>query len=110
DDVVYRTIDEARDYLAIARQRDDYRWRQRDTDTGVAAIYRPGTIESNEYERDLYRIKAYLTEHASEVRNTLALIEEEQRIEMRFTGGNTLLLFVSLVLFFIPSILVNRKG
>ena len=110
DEVVYRTIDEARDYLLIAKQRDDYRWRGRDTDTGVAAIYRTGTIESNEYERDLYRIKSYLTEHASAVRDTFALIEEEQRIKMRFTGGNTLLLFVSLVLFFIPSILVNRKG
>ncbi len=107
---VYSIIDETRNYLKCAKQRDDYRWGRTEKSDGVSAIYRSGTIESNEYERDLYRIKAYLTKHASEIRSTFAAIEEEERIAMRFEGGNGLLLFVALVLFFIPSILINRKG
>ncbi|MBQ9010089.1 MAG: CotH kinase family protein, partial [Clostridia bacterium] len=110
EESVYQIIDETRNFLKCAKQRDDYRWARSEESEGISAIYRNGTIESTEYERDLYRIKAYLTKHASEIRNTFAKIEEEQRIAMRFEGGNGLLLFVALVLFFIPSILINRKG
>ena len=110
DQVIFAFIDEARDYLSVAKQRDDRRWRGDETTTEIPAIYRSGSIESNNYELDLYRIKSYLTTHATEVRTHFAKIEEEQRIASRFTSGNTLLLFVSLVLFFIPSILINRKG
>ena len=110
EDSVYQTIDETRNYLKCAKQRDDYRWGRTDQTEGISAIYRNGPIESTEYERDLYRIKSYLTKHASEIRSTFAKIEEDQRIAMRFEGGNGLLLFVALVLFFIPSILINRKG
>lgn len=90
---VYATINEASAYLSAAMVRNQARWGGGD-----------------EWQQDLYRLKTYLSEHGKAISDRLKERIEVDRKANEGQGGNTIFFVISLLLFFIPCILVNRRS
>ncbi len=101
EDTVYRKINEAIAYLAAARERNALRW---------GRVTR--RLAGGEYDemQDLYRMKTYLSEHGKSISEHLVDLIEADRVANEGKGGNTVFFVMSLLLFLIPCILVNRRG
>ena len=101
EDTVYRKINEATAYLDAARKRNAARW-GRET--------RKLTGGESEEALDLYRMKTYLSEHGKSISEHLAESIEADRAANEGKGGSAVSFVLSLLLFLIPCILVNRRG
>lgn len=117
---VFAVMDEAVAYLKSAREREWYRW---------AADYKDGSFENphnyylqdyirddivisrfnEEYEQELYTIRTYLHKHGNVIQQELTKLYDSAEFNTSIKNENELLLVIILVLFLVPSILINRR-
>ncbi len=120
DDYIFGLMNETVKYLSAAREREWYRWADNYCVKELSGPgkyklnpYTKGGVEINrmntEYEQELYTIRTYLSIHGEIIQSELSLFEEDCKITTGLKGEMTVLLMVCLVLFIIPSILINRK-
>lgn len=117
---VFSVMEEAVAYLKSAREREWYRW---------AADYTDGSFENphnyylqdyikddvvvsrfnEDYEQELYTIRTYLHKHGNVIQQELTKLYDSAEVNTSIKNENELLLLIVLVLFLVPSILINRR-
>lgn len=120
DEYIFAIIDETTNYLQEARAREWYRW---------AADYNDGSGEkkgnyylqdykkggviisrfNDDYNQELYNIKTYLSLHGSAIQRELSGLKTLCTVTTGYKGQMTLFLIIVMILFLIPSIIINRK-
>ena len=117
---VNSVIDEAAAYIRSAREREWYRWAASyvENDPEIRDYdlqgYRDGTIWitrfTDNYDTQLYNIKTYLHKHSKAIETQLSGIRADTHYNTHITVHNAVFFFMVLCLFFVPSILINRKA
>lgn len=118
---VYAVIDEAVAYLASARVREWYRWAADYEDDSFANPHnyylqdyeKDGVVIkrfNDNYQQELYNIKTYLHRHGNSIQIELTKLYDLAECDTSVRNDKELLLFAVLLLFFVPSLLINRKG
>ena len=120
DNYVFSVIDETTAYLQEARAREWHRW---------AADYYDGSGENrgnyylqdyqkegitisrfnDDYNQEIYNIKTYLSIHGGIIQRELSGLRTLCTITTGYKGQMTLILIVVMILFLIPSVIINRK-
>lgn len=118
---IVEVIDETKAYLTSAREREWYRW---------AKDYNDGSFENmhnyylqdyvvdgmtisrfnNDYEQELYNIKNYLHKHGNAIQIELTKLYDLAEYNTSLKNENELFLLIIMVMFLLPSVLINRKG
>ena len=120
DQYMFAMIDETEAYLKSARAREWYRWA---ADYYDGSYDNPGNYYLNDYEyhgeiisrfndnydQEIYNIKVYLSNHGKLIQSRLTDLYDETTVTGGFKGNIGVFLFILGALFFIPSILINRK-
>lgn len=120
EDRVVKVMDEAVDYLASAREREWYRW---EADYKDGSFTNPHNYYLQEYEKDnvivsrfndvyeqeLYTIRTYLHKHGNAISTELTKLCDLAEYNTSLKNENELLLIMIMVLFLVPSILINRR-
>lgn len=120
EDHVFKVVDESVDYLASAREREWYRWEADYKDGSFANPHnyylqdyeRDNVIVSrfnDEYEQELYTIRTYLHKHGSAISIELTKLYDLAEYNTSLKNENELLLLIMMLLFLVPSILINRR-
>lgn len=119
---ILEVIDEAAAYLKSARQREWYRWASDYTDNSFENIHNyylqdyvnDGITVSRfnkKYEQELYIIRTYLHKHGSVIQSELTKLYDLAEFNTSVKNENELLLLVIMLLFLVPSVLINgEKG
>ena len=117
---VFAVMDEAVDYLVSAREREWYRW---------AADYKDGSFDNphnyylqdyekddvvisrfnDDYEQELYVIRTYLHKHGNVIQTELTKLYDSAEYNTSINNENELLLLIIMMLFLVPSFLINRR-
>ena len=120
DNYIFSVIDETTAYLQEARAREWHRW---------AADYYDGSGENrgnyylqdyqkegitisrfnDDYNQEIYNIKTYLSIHGGIIQRELSGLRTLCTITTGYKGQMTLILIVVMILFLIPSVIINRK-
>ena len=114
-------MDETVAYLKSARVREWYRWAAdyEDGSFGNPHNYylmdyeKDGMILSrfnDDYEQELYNIRTYLYRHGRVIQTELTKLYDLAEYNTSIKNENELLLVIVMVLFLVPSLLINRKG
>jgi len=118
---IVEVIEETKAYLTSAREREWYRW---------AADYYDGSFQSvnnyylqdyvldgvtisrfnDDYEQELYNIKNYLHKHGNAIQIELTKLYDLAEFNTSMKNENELFLLIIMVLFLLPSVLINRRG
>lgn len=120
DKYMFAMIDETEAYLKSARAREWYRWA---ADYYDATDDNPGNYYLDDYEyhgevisrfndnydQEIYNIKVYLSNHGKVIQSRLTYLYDETTVTGGFKGNIGVFLFILGALFFIPSIIINRK-
>lgn len=120
DEYIFGIINETVAYISAAREREWYRWAddycyKEPKGAGKYKLqpYVKGgvTIDrmNTQYEQELYTIRTYLSIHGQKIQPELTLLEKDCTVTTGIKGEKTLYLMICLILFLIPSILINRK-
>ncbi len=118
---VFEVIDEAKAYLKSAQVREWYRWAQdyEDGSFSKAGNYylldyeKDGVIISrfnDKYEQELYNIRTYLHKHGNIIQTELTKLYDLAEYNTSIKNENELFLLIIMILFLVPSFLINRKG
>ena len=108
-------------YLANARQREWYRWAEDYMDnsfTNVGNYYlQPYELEgytldrfNDNYDQELYTIRVYLNKHGSAISTELTKLYDLTTVSSGVYNEKTLLLCLSLLIFLLPAVLINRRS
>ena len=114
-------IEETNAYLTSAREREWYRWADDYLDGSFQNIHNyylkdyivdDVTISrfNDDYDQELYNIKNYLYKHGNIIQSELTGLYGLAEFNTSLKNYNELFLLIILVLFLIPSVLINRKG
>lgn len=120
DKYMIALIDETTNYLKSARVREWYRWGADYLDDSGA---NPGNYYltdyqlngerisrfNDNYDQEIYNIKVYLSRHGKVIQSEITALEDDATVTSGIAGQVTLILIMVCVLFFIPSIIINRK-
>lgn len=117
---VFGIIDETVRYLSAAQKREWYRWAadyevKNPSGSGkykLKPYLKEGMLidrMNTVYEQELYTIRTYLRIHGDVIQKELSAFEEDCKITSGIRGEMVILLFVTCILFLIPSVLINRK-
>lgn len=119
---VVKTIDQTVKYIESARIREWYRW---DADYSDASQSNwknyylqdyeeaDGTIVSRfntNYDQEIYNIKVYLYKHGRAMQTELQTLEKSTEYNTSLKNENELFLLIAMILLFVPSIMIIRKG
>lgn len=115
-------IDETTAYIRSAREREWYRWaadyyddsRQNwhnyylldylDEDNMLVSRF------NDNYDQEIYNIKTYLYKHGKAMQTELRVLEKSTVYDTSIRGENKLFLMLVMILFFMPAVLIIRKG
>ena len=108
-------------YLANARQREWYRWAANYTDDSFSHIgsyyLQPYELEgytldrfNDDYDQELYTIRVYLNKHAAAISTELPKLYDLATVSSGAHNEKALLLCLSLLIFLMPAILINRRS
>lgn len=114
-------IDETEEYLTSAREREWYRWAEDYLDGSFSNMHnyylQDYTMEdvvisrfNDEYEQELYNIKTYLRKHGNAIQTELTKLYDSAEFHTGIKNENELFLLMIMLLFLLPSVLINRKG
>lgn len=117
---VLEVMDEITEYLSSARVREWYRWAadyEDDSFTNIHNYYlqdyeRDGVMVnrfSEDYEQELYNIRTYLHKHGNVIQTELTKLYDLAECNTSLKNENELLLLIVMILFLVPSLLINRK-
>lgn len=118
---VFAVMDETKQYLTSAREREWYRWAEDYLDDSFSSMYNyylqdyivdDVTISrfNDNYDQELYIIRNYLHKHGNAIQSELTKLYDLAEFNSSLKNENELFLLVIMVLFLVPSILINRKG
>lgn len=118
---VKETITEIQAYLKNAQKREWYRWSADYLDGGFSNIHnyylqdytKDGVVISrfnDIYEQEIYNIRTYLHQHGNAIQTELTKLYDMAEFNSSLNNEKELMLLVALVLFLLPSVLINRKG
>lgn len=118
---IQEVMDEITAYLQSARVREWYRWAadyEDGTFTNIHNYYlqpyeREGVVLNrfnDAYEKELYVIRNYLHKHGKAIGVELTKLYDLAECNSSIKNENELLLLVIMVLFLVPTLLINRKG
>lgn len=115
-------IDETAAYIRSAREREWYRWAKDYYDDSGRL---PGNYYLNDYldddlmlvdrfndnyDQEIYTIKVYLDKHGRAMQTELQILEKSVTRDTSVRNERELFLLIILILFFLPSVMVIRKG
>lgn len=120
DENIFSIIDETTTYLNEARAREWYRWAADYNDGSGENVgnyylqdYKKGGIVisrfNDNYNQEIYNIKTYLSIHGGVIQRELSGLKTLCTTTTGYKGQMTLFLIVVMILFLIPSIIINRK-
>lgn len=118
---VFDVMDETVTYLKSARQREWYRWEADYLDgsfTNPHNYYLQDYVKDNvtvsrfndQYEQELYTIRTYLHKHGNVIQIELTKLYDLAEYNTSLKNENELFLLIIMMLFLVPSILINRKA
>lgn len=118
---VFDVMDEVTAYLRSAREREWYRWAADYKDNSftnpnnyyLKPYEREGIqIErfNDDYNQELYNIRTYLHKHGNAIQEELTKLYDMAECNTSLKNENELLLLIIMVLFIVPSLLINRRG
>ena len=118
---VFDVMDETVMYLKSARQREWYRWEADYLDgsfTNPHNYYLQDYVKDNvtvsrfndQYEQELYTIRTYLHKHGNVIQIELTKLYDLAEYNTSLKNENELFLLIIMMLFLVPSILINRKA
>lgn len=118
---VFDVMDETVMYLKSARQREWYRWEADYLDgsfTNPHNYYLQDYVKDNvtvsrfndQYEQELYTIRTYLHKHGNVIQIELTKLYDLAEYNTSLKNENELFLLIIMLLFLVPSILINRKA
>lgn len=118
---VKETITEVQAYLKNAQKREWYRWSADYLDGSFSNIHnyylqdytKDGVVISrfnDIYEQEIYNIRTYLHQHGNAIQTELTKLYDMAEFNSSLKNEKELMLLVALVLFLLPSVLINRKG
>lgn len=118
---VFDVMDETVAYLKSARQREWYRWEadyMDDSYTNPHNYYLQDYVKdnvtvsrfNNQYDQELYTIRTYLHKHGNVIQTELTKFYDSAEYDTSLRNENELFLLIIMMLFLVPSILINRKA
>lgn len=118
---VFAVIDETVNYLKSARSREWYRWAADYKDNSFANIHNyylqdymiDGIIINrfnDNYEQEIYNIKNYIHHHKLAIQDELTKMVKSATIDSSLHSENGLFLLITMVLLFVPSYFINKRG
>ncbi len=118
---IFAIMDEIKEHLTSAREREWYRWAADYMDDSMSSMYNyylqdymmdDVTINrfNADYNQELYIIRTYLHKHGNSIQTELTKLYDLAEYNSSMKNENELFLLVIMVLFLVPSILINRKG
>lgn len=122
DDHINDVIDEAAAYIRSAREREWYRWAaDYEDDSGLNwhNYYLLDYVDGDDmvvsrfndnYDQELYNIKVYLYKHGRAMQTELQLLEKSTVCDTSVRNEKELFLLIVMILFFMPSVMIIRKG
>lgn len=121
EDHVFAVMDETVAYLKSARQREWYRWEADYMDgsfTNPHNYYLQDYVKdhvtvsrfNDRYEQELYTIRTYLHKHGNAVQIELTKLYDSAEYNTSLKSENELFLLIIMMLFLVPSILIDRKA
>lgn len=120
-DHIVTLMEQTTAYLVNARQREWYRWAANYTDDSFSHIgsyyLQPYELEgytldrfNDDYDQELYTIRVYLNKHAAAISTELPKLYDLATVSSGARNEKTLLLCLSLLIFLMPAILINRRS
>ncbi|MDE5698456.1 MAG: CotH kinase family protein [Lachnospiraceae bacterium] len=115
-------IDETTAYIRSAREREWYRWAADyydDSGTNGNNYYLLDYLDddnmlvsrfNDNYDQELYNIKTYLYKHGRAIQTELRVLERSTIYDTSIRSENGLFLLIIMLLFFMPSVIIIRKG
>ena len=120
-DHIVTLMEQTTAYLVNARQREWYRWVANYTDDSYSHIgsyyLQPYELEgytldrfNDDYDQELYTIRVYLNKHGAAISTELPKLYDLATVSSGARNEKTLLLCLSLLIFLMPAILINRRS
>lgn len=121
-DHVCDVIDETTSYIRSAREREWYRWAADyydDSGLNWHNYYLQDYLDDEDmlvsrfndnYDQEIYNIKVYLYKHGRAMETELRILEKSTIYDTSIRNENELFLVIIMLLFFMPSVMIIRKG
>lgn len=115
-------IDETTAYIRSAREREWYRWAADyydDSGESGSNYYLQAYLDdenmlvdrfNDDYDQEIYSIKTYLYKHGRSIQTELRVLDRSTVYDTSLRGENELFLLIIMLLFFMPSVMIIRKG
>lgn len=118
---IVEVIEETTRYLTSAKEREWYRWAALYLDDSFSNpnnyylsdyVLEDETISrfNDTYEQELYIIRNYLYKHGNAMQTELSKLYDLAETDTSIKNEKELFLIVTIILFLLPSLLLNRKG
>lgn len=119
---VCEVIDETSAYIRSAREREWYRWAADYYDNSGENAHNYYLLDyrdddnilidrfNDDYDQEIYTIKTYLYKHGRAMQTRLRLLERTTVHDSSLGNQNELFLLIIMLLFFMPSVMIVRKG
>lgn len=121
-DHICDVIDETTTYIRSAREREWYRWAADyydDSGLNWHNYYLMDYLDddnvlvsrfNDNYDQEIYNIKVYLYKHGRAMETELRILERSTVYDTSIRNENELFLVIIMLLFFMPSVMIIRKG
>ena len=117
---VFAVLEEAQRHIANAQKREWYRWAADYQDNSrtnrhnyYLDPYKIDDVElerfTTQYEQELYNIRTYLSKHSAKISVELKKLEDFTTFDTDAESINGLLLAIVMVMFLLPSYILNRR-
>ena len=115
-------IDETTAYIRSAREREWYRWAADYYDDSQQNWHNYYLLDyldednmlvsrfNDNYDQEIYNIKTYLYKHGRAMQTELRVLEKSTVYDTSVRSDNKLFLLIIMLLFFMPAVLIVRKG
>lgn len=118
---IVEMIEETKNYLTSAREREWYRW---EADYAEGDFRNPHNYYledyvvddvvisrfNDDYEQELYNIRNYLHKHGRAMQTELSKLYDLCKWNTGLQNERELFLLMIMILFLLPSVMINRKG
>lgn len=121
-DHICDVIDDTTAYIRSAREREWYRWAADyydDSGLNWHNYYLADYLDddnvlvsrfNDNYDQEIYNIKVYLYKHGRALETELRILERSTVYDTSIRNENELFLVIIMLLFFMPSVMIIRKG